>query len=74
MGVHAAGEIKAIEGVNQATMSLLVSGRFELVFPSHGCSVTLVHPGDYAVVSRRVAPLAGIGGCRRDHDPLALPA
>ena len=50
-GVHAAGEIKAIEGVNRTatTMSLLVSGRFRLDFPSHGRSVTLARPGDYAV-------------------------
>jgi hypothetical protein len=56
-GVHAAGEIKAIEGVNRTatTMSLLVSGRFELVFPSHGCSVTLARAGDYAVWSPGVS-------------------
>lgn len=50
-GAHVAGEIKAIEGVNQTatTMSLLVSGRFRLEFPSHGSSATLVRPGDYAV-------------------------
>jgi hypothetical protein len=50
-GVHAAGEIKAIEAVNQtaSTMSLLVSGRFRMVFPSHGRSVTLARAGDYAV-------------------------
>ena len=56
-GVHAAGEVKAIEGVNQTatTMSLLVSGRFRLDFPSHGGSVTLVRPGDYAVWSPGVS-------------------
>jgi len=56
-GVHMAGEIKAIEGVNQTatTMSLLVSGRFRLVFPSHGRSVTLVRSGDYAVWSPGVS-------------------
>jgi hypothetical protein len=50
-GVHTTGEIKAIEAVNQtaSTMSLLVSGRFRLVFPSHGRSVTLAPAGDYAV-------------------------
>jgi hypothetical protein len=50
-GVHAAGETKAIEGVNQTatTMSLLVSGRFQLVFPSHGSSVMLARAGDYAI-------------------------
>ena len=56
-GVHAAGEVKAIEGVNQTatTMSLLVSGRFRLDLPSHGGSVTLVRPGDYAVWSPGVS-------------------
>ena len=56
-GVHSAGEVKAIEGVNQtaATMSLLVSGCFRLDFPSHQASVTLVRPGDYAVWSRGVS-------------------
>ena len=76
-GVHAAGEIKAIEGVNQTatTMSLLVSGRFRLDFPSHGRSVTLVRAGRLrGLVPRRVAPLAGAGGRRSDHDPLALTA
>jgi hypothetical protein len=50
-GVHAGGESKAIEGVNQTatTLSLLVSGRFRLDFPSHDRSVTLARPGDYAV-------------------------
>lgn len=56
-GAHAAGETKAIEGVNQTatTMSLLISGRFRLVFPSHGRSVTLVRPGDYAIWSPGVS-------------------
>lgn len=56
-GAHVAGEIKAIEGVNQTatTMSLLVSGRFRLDFPSHGRSVTLVRPGDFAVWSPGVS-------------------
>jgi hypothetical protein len=56
-GVHAAGEIKAIEGVNQTatTMSLLVSGRFRLVFPRHNRSVTLARPGDYAIWSPGVS-------------------
>jgi hypothetical protein len=56
-GVHAAGETKAIEGVNQTatTMSLLVSGRFRLVFPRHGQSVTLARAGDYAVWSPGVS-------------------
>jgi hypothetical protein len=56
-GVHAAGEVKTVEGVNQTatTMSLLVSGRFRLVFPSHGRSVTFVRPGDYAVWSPGVS-------------------
>jgi hypothetical protein len=56
-GVHAAGEIKTIEGVNQTatTLSLLVSGRFRLDFPSQGRSVTLVRPGDYAVWSPGVS-------------------
>ena len=56
-GARVAGEIKAIEGVNQTstTMSLLVSGRFRLDFPSHGSSVTLVRPGDYAVWSPGVS-------------------
>jgi hypothetical protein len=56
-GVHTAGETKAIEGVNQiaTTMSLLVSGQFRLDFPSHGRSVTLVRPGDYAVWSPGVS-------------------
>jgi hypothetical protein len=56
-GVHATGEIKAIEGVNQTatTMSLLVSGRFQLVFPSHRRSVTLARAGDYAVWSPGVS-------------------
>jgi hypothetical protein len=56
-GAHVAGEIKAIEGVNQTatTMSLLVSGRFRLDFPSHGRGVTLVRPGDYAVWSPGVS-------------------
>jgi hypothetical protein len=56
-GVHAAGEIKAIEGVNRSatTMSLLVSGRFHLDFPSHGRSVTLVRAGDYAIWSLGVS-------------------
>ena len=56
-GVHAAGEGKAIEGINRtaATMSLLVSGRFHLDFPSHRASVTLVRPGDYAVWSPGVS-------------------
>ena len=56
-GVHAAGETKAIEGVNQTatTMSLLVSGGFHLVFPSHGRSVTLARPGDYAIWSPGVS-------------------
>ena len=55
--MHTAGETKAIEGVNQTatTLSLLVSGRFHLEFPSHGCSVTLDHPGDYAVWSPGVS-------------------
>lgn len=50
-GVHAAGETKAAPGVNRTatTMSLLVSGRFRLDFPSHGRSITLARPGDYAV-------------------------
>ena len=50
-GVHAGGESKAIEGVNQTatTLSLLVSGRFRLDFPRHDLSVTLARPGDYAV-------------------------
>ena len=56
-GVHAAGEVKAIEGVNRTstTMSLLVSGRFRLDFPSHDRSVTLARPGDYAVWSSGVS-------------------
>jgi hypothetical protein len=56
-GVHGAGETKAIEGVNQiaTTMSLLVSGRFRLDFPSHGRSVTLARPGDYALWSPGVS-------------------
>ena len=56
-GVHAAGEVKATEGVNQTatTMSLLVSGRFRLDFPSHGHRVTLMRPGDYAVWSPGVS-------------------
>ena len=56
-GVHAAGEVKATEGVNQTatTMSLLVSGRFRLDFPSHGHGVTLMRPGDYAVWSPGVS-------------------
>ena len=56
-GVHAAGEVKTVEGVNQSatTMSLLVSGRFRLVFPNHGRSVTFVRPGDYAVWSPGVS-------------------
>jgi hypothetical protein len=56
-GVHVAGESKAIEGVNQSatTLSLLISGRFRLDFPSHGRSVTLVRPGDYAVWSPGVS-------------------
>lgn len=56
-GVHVAGESKAINGVNQTatTMSLLVSGRFRLDFPSHGRSVTLVRPGDFAVWSPGVS-------------------
>ena len=56
-GVHPAGEAKAIEGVNQTatTLSLLVSGRFRLDFPSHGCGVTLGRPGDYAIWSPGVS-------------------
>jgi hypothetical protein len=56
-GVHAAGEMKVIEGLNQTatTLSLLVSGRFRLDFPSHGRGVTLVRPGDYAVWSPGVS-------------------
>ena len=56
-GVHAAGEIKEIERVNQTatTMSLLVSGRFRLDFPSHGRSVTLARAGDYAIWSPGVS-------------------
>jgi hypothetical protein len=56
-GAHGAGEIKAIEGVNQTatTLSLLVSGRFRLYFPSHGRSVTLARPGDYAIWSPGVS-------------------
>jgi hypothetical protein len=56
-GVHGAGESKAFEGVNQTatTLSMLVSGRFRLDFPSHGRSVTLVRPGDYAVWSPGVS-------------------
>ncbi len=56
-GVHPAGETKAIEGVNQTatTLSILVSGRFQLEFPSHGCSVTLNRPGDYAIWSPGVS-------------------
>ena len=55
--MHLAGESKAIEGVNQTatTLSLLVSGRFRLDFPSHGQSVTLLRPGDYAVWSPGVS-------------------
>jgi hypothetical protein len=56
-GAHAAGETKRIEGVNHTatTLSLLVSGRFRLDFPSHGRSVTLSRPGDYAVWSPGVS-------------------
>jgi hypothetical protein len=56
-GAHGAGETKAIEGVNQTatTLSLLVSGRFRLYFPSHGRSVTLARPGDYAIWAPRVS-------------------
>jgi hypothetical protein len=56
-GAHETGATKAVEGVNQTatTLSLLVSGRFRLDFPSHGRSVTLARPGDYAIWSPRVS-------------------
>lgn len=56
-GAHSARETKAIEGVNHTstTLSLLVSGRFRLDFPSHGRSVTLARPGDYAIWSPGVS-------------------
>jgi hypothetical protein len=56
-GRHPAGETKALEGVNQTatTVSLLVSGRFRLDFPSHGRSVALERPGDYAIWSAGVS-------------------
>ena len=56
-GLHEAGETKATEGVNQTatTLSILVSGRFQLDFPSHGCGVTLDRPGDYAIWSPGVS-------------------
>jgi hypothetical protein len=56
-GAHAAGETKAIKGVNQTatTLSLLVSGRFRLDFPSHGRSFTLARAGDYAIWSPGVS-------------------
>ena len=55
-GVHAVGEIKATEGVNQTatTMSLLVSGRFRFVFPCHGRSVTLARAGLALTASRPI--------------------
>jgi hypothetical protein len=57
VGVHAAGQIKEIEGVNETanTMSLLVRGGFHLEFPSHGRSVTLARAGDYAIWSPGVS-------------------
>ena len=56
-GAHETGATKAIVGVNQTatTLSLLVSGRFRLNFPSHGRSVTLARPGDYAIWSPGVS-------------------
>lgn len=50
-GTHKAGAVKAIEGVNRTatTLSILVSGRFRLDFPNHGCGVVLEKPGDYAI-------------------------
>ncbi len=50
-GIHAAGETKSVEGVNQTatTLSILVRGRFHLDFPSHGQSVRLERAGDYAL-------------------------
>ena len=56
-GEHAAGEEKAMEGANQTatTMSLLVSGRFRLDFPSQGRTICLVQPGDYALWSPGVS-------------------
>ncbi len=37
------------------TLSILVSGRFQLEFPSHGCGVTLDRAGDYAIWSPGVS-------------------
>jgi hypothetical protein len=56
-GMHETGTTKATEGVNgtATTLSLLVRGRFRLDFPSHGRSVTLARPGDYAIWSPGVS-------------------
>jgi hypothetical protein len=65
--VHAAGETKAIEGVNQTAtmMSLLVRGGFHLEFPSHGRSVTLARLGDYAIWFSGSPACRTAGGCWR---------
>jgi hypothetical protein len=50
-GAHAAGEIKAIEGVTRPRPRCRCwsAAGFHLEFPSHGRSVTLARPGDYAI-------------------------
>ena len=70
-GEHATGEVKAVEGVNQTatTMSLLVSGRFQLDFPSHGRSVAGRLCG---LVARCFAPVACARRRGGDHGPLAV--
>jgi hypothetical protein len=48
-GVHAAGEGRSEWGVNPqaTTLSILISGRFQLRFPDQ--EVVLAEPGDYAL-------------------------
>ncbi|MBV9523851.1 MAG: signal peptidase I [Alphaproteobacteria bacterium] len=52
-GIHEAGATKSTVGANATatTLSILVSGRFQLDFPELGTSVPLERPGDYALWS-----------------------
>jgi hypothetical protein len=50
-GVHETGESKESRSTNdaQSTLTLLITGRFELTFPELNCAVTLADEGDYVI-------------------------
>ena len=50
-GVHARGEQKSAlaHNLRAATLSVLVSGAFQVDFPDQGQSITLRAPGDYVL-------------------------